>query len=204
MNEFEQSLGNYFETQTLTYIQKIKIGIAGAGGLGSNIANCLVRSGFKNFEILDLDIIETKNLNRQNYFLSEIGHSKVETLKKRLLQINPDCQIITHQIKLTTQNTKEYFQNTAILFEAFDEVASKKLILEEYGNADKLIISGCGMAGYNNQPEIKIRKVSKKIYIVGDEQTEVSKSTPPLAPRVITCASLMASIALEKASKLEL
>jgi len=56
------------------------------------------------------------------------------------------------------------------------------------------------MAGVSNDREIKIRKVNDSFYLVGDGQTEISKENPPLAPRVMTCAALMASIALENVS----
>jgi len=125
MNSFEKSLTEYYSSDILSKIQEIRIGIAGAGGLGSNITHCLIRSGFKNFEILDSDNIETKNLNRQFYFLDEVGKAKVDVLKKRLLKINPDCSIIIHTNKLTKENCSQYFQNTDILFEAFDNIESK-------------------------------------------------------------------------------
>jgi sulfur carrier protein ThiS adenylyltransferase len=196
-NKFEEGLLRYLTVEKLDKIQRTKIGIAGVGGLGSNIANALVRTGFVDFEIVDVDLIEASNLNRQNYFYDEIGLSKVEVTAKRLQQINPSVRVKLAQIKLIKTNIKEYFVDRDILFEAFDKVESKTMLLESFGNSGKLIISGNGMSGIVGG-DIKVRKINENLFLVGDGVTEVGPDNPPLAPRVITCASLMASVAVER------
>jgi sulfur carrier protein ThiS adenylyltransferase len=99
MNTFEQGLLKYLKPEQLAVIQSKKIGIGGAGGLGSNCAMMLVRSGFKHLEIIDQDLIDASNLNRQQYFTDEIGLPKVTITKKRLLDINRDAQILIHQTR---------------------------------------------------------------------------------------------------------
>ena len=76
---FEQGLLKYLKPEQLALIQSRKIGIGGAGGLGSNCAMMLVRTGFKHLEIIDQDLIDPSNLNRQQYFADEVGF----TLKSR-------------------------------------------------------------------------------------------------------------------------
>src|SRR5271170_4112112 len=97
MNIFENGLLKYLKPEQLTAIQSKKVGIGGAGGLGSNCAMMLVRTGFKHLEIIDQDLIDASNLNRQQYFADEVGLPKVKITKKRLLDINPDANIIIHQ-----------------------------------------------------------------------------------------------------------
>ena len=201
MNDFETALINYYSADQLQKIQNIRIGLAGAGGLGSNIAVCLALSGFKRFELVDYDAVELKNLNRQYYFLSEVGQAKVEALEKRLRLINPDIQIKKGRARLGPDNILNHFQDSDILFEAFDNVESKKLLLESFGNSSKLIIFGNGMAGVGNHRELKIRGFKPNIYFVGDGETNVGPESPPLAPRVTACAALMASVALESVLK---
>ena len=75
-NLFKQGLLKHFSAEQLSRIESFTIGIAGAGGLGSNCALNLVRSGFKHFVICDFDVIEPGNLNRQFYF-QEIGRAHV-------------------------------------------------------------------------------------------------------------------------------
>lgn len=197
MNEFEKGLGRYLKTGQLLKIQAKKIGIAGAGGLGSNIAHALVRTGFKDFMLVDNDSIEPSNLNRQNYYIDEIGWPKIDMLSKRLRQINPDVQIQAFKIRLDSENVFKYFDDRDIIFEAFDGAASKKMLLEAYGNSSKFLVFGCGMAGIANINEIKIKKIKPSVYFVGDSVSEASIENPPLAPRVMACASLMASVAVE-------
>jgi len=70
-----------------------KVGIAGCGGLGSNIAVSLVRAGIGSLKIADYDKVELSNLNRQYYFLEDVGKLKTEALKNLLWQINPEVNI---------------------------------------------------------------------------------------------------------------
>ncbi|MFH1386325.1 MAG: sulfur carrier protein ThiS adenylyltransferase ThiF [bacterium] len=201
MNDFERSLRNYYSAKQLSLIQKTKIGIAGAGGLGSNIAVCLVRSGFRDFEMIDFDVVVMKNLNRQYYFLEDVGKPKVKALAERLKTINPDIMVKAERVRLSEENIGSYFRDRDIIFEAFDEAASKAWLLEQFGNDGTLLVFGSGMAGFGNQLEIKTRKIKNNIYIVGDGVTGVGSDNPPLAPRVTACASLMASIAVESILK---
>jgi sulfur carrier protein ThiS adenylyltransferase len=175
----------------------IHVGIVGAGGLGSNIANLLVRSGFQTFEIIDFDFIEPSNLNRQQYFIQDIGKSKVDTLSQHLKNINPNLTIITHKKMLNENNINNHFQDCHIIFEAVDKPETKKLILESFSNSNKLLILGNGMCGTDYHNELKIKKLKNNIYIVGDGKSG-HDTHPPYAPRVTACAALMASIALHK------
>ena len=119
MNVFEQGLLKFLKPEQLSLIQTQKVGIGGAGGLGSNCAMILVRSGFKNLEIIDQDVIDASNLNRQQYFSAEIGLPKVDRLKKRLLDINSDANILTHQLKWQEDNAANFFKalpSAALIF----------------------------------------------------------------------------------------
>src|SRR5471030_2359219 len=109
MNIFEQGLLKYLKPEQLIMIQSKKVGIGGAGGLGSNCAIILVRSVFKNLEIMDQDLFDASNLNRQQYFLAEVGLHKVDRLKIRLLDINPDANILIHQTKWHAGNAEHFF-----------------------------------------------------------------------------------------------
>ncbi|MFA5839527.1 MAG: sulfur carrier protein ThiS adenylyltransferase ThiF [Candidatus Margulisiibacteriota bacterium] len=201
MHEFEKALLNYYSPEQLAAIFQKKIGIAGAGGLGSNIAVCLVRSGFVDFEIIDSDVIEMKNLNRQYYFLDEVGKPKVAVLTERLKQINPAVKVKSAKERITLANITNYFTDRDVVFEAFDNVESKTLLMEALANSGKLLVFGSGMAGISNQNELKINKLRENIFLVGDGITPVGKNNPPLAPRVVACAALMASVVLEDTLK---
>ena len=197
-NTFEQGLLRYLSSQQLSTIQKIRIGIGGAGGLGSNAAMILVRSGFKNFEILDHDIIDASNLNRQQYYLNEIGLDKIVVLKSRLLNINPDLNIIVHKTKWTPEAgaSEQYFKNNDFIIEAFDKTESKHAFVDFYHDKVKYIVSGNGMAGLLEKEPLQVKRAGN-IYFVGDGNTDAAAGHPPMAPRVTACAAMMAEIVLD-------
>ncbi len=196
MNEFEEALTRYINRDDLKKIQSLEIGIIGAGGLGSNAAVNLVRSGFKSFIIADFDQLEASNLNRQFYFLKQIAKTKVEALKENLLLINPDLAIETISQKITKENIADIFKSCDIIIEACDEVTSKKVIVEEFMQGDKLLVSASGVAGHGNSDQVKIKKINDKFYLVGDFCSEVGDKYQPLAPKVNLVAAKQADIIL--------
>ena len=195
-NIFEAGLRRYLTDAQLEKIRAARIGIGGAGGLGSNVAIALIRTGFRHLEILDKDIVEASNLNRQDYILSDIGKPKVERLKARLLSINPDANITIHHEEWTPANAENFFKDAGIIFEAFDKAAVKSLFVECYAARPACIISGNGMAGMNTTTSATKVRQTGNIFIVGDGTTSIEDGHPPLAPRVIQCAAKMAEIAL--------
>jgi sulfur carrier protein ThiS adenylyltransferase len=122
---FDSVCRSYFSADQIKHIRKARIGIAGAGGLGSNCAMNLVRSGFTQFVIVDFDVVEESNLNRQFYFYDQIGRPKVDALKENLLRINPDLSIKPWQLKLDKQNMANIFKACTVVVEAFDKPRCK-------------------------------------------------------------------------------
>ncbi|MBF0522134.1 MAG: sulfur carrier protein ThiS adenylyltransferase ThiF [Candidatus Omnitrophica bacterium] len=200
MNSFEQGLLRYLSKKQLAQIQSVQVGIGGAGGLGSNVALLLVRTGFKNLEILDSDKVDISNLNRQQYFLKDIGKDKTKVLKRRLLDINPDLQIKIHTIKWSAHNGSKFFKDCSIIVEAFDQVENKHAFVEFYQDKAKTIVAGNGMAGINSPKPILVKKLDN-IYFVGDNTTDIRHGHPPLAPRVTLCAAMMAEAVLKQTLK---
>lgn len=179
-------------------LSKSRIGIAGIGGLGSNCALALVRSGLGNLIIADFDKVEKSNLNRQFYFIDQIGKMKVEALKENLLRINPDLNIITYPIKLNKASINEIFSDVDVLVEAFDQADQKIMLIEEALESWPLrpLIVGSGMAGFGGTENLHIRKI-ENLYICGDEVSEISKDQPPLAPKVGIVANMQADKVIE-------
>jgi len=197
MNIFEQGLSRYLNPQQLALIQSKKIGIGGAGGLGSNCAMILVRSGFKHFEIIDHDVIDPSNLNRQQYFSDEVGLPKVDQLKKRLHAINPDANIVIHQTRWHEGNAEDFFKGFDYIVEAFDGTDWKYRFVQYYAPRFPLIVSGVGMAGLMEKKPMTVKKIGN-VYICGDRSTDSAQGHPPMAPRVTQCAAMMAEIILDQ------
>ena len=196
MNIFEQGLLKYLKPEQLHQIQSKRIGIGGAGGLGSNCAMMLVRSGFRHFEIVDKDIIDPSNLNRQQYFVDEIGLSKVEITKQRLLKINPQAEIIIHQTEWNEGNADQFFKGFDFIVEAFDVVDWKHRFVQYHSPRFPVVISGVGMAGLTQKQPMTVKKMGN-IYICGDRSTDSHQGHPPMAPRVSACAAMMAETILD-------
>ena len=196
MNRTEQGIAKYLGEDCLRYLQTVRIGIAGAGGLGSNCAMHLVRSGFKQFVIADFDRIEESNLNRQFYFMEQVGTNKVEALCENMKSINPDLAITAHATAVSNENVHTLFGECDVVIEAFDGAAAKKALVETFLPTGKLLVTASGMGGTGNTDEIKTRKVRDNFYIVGDMKTECNAETPPFSPRVAICAAKQADIVL--------
>lgn len=174
----------------------MKIGILGAGGIGSNVAVNLVRSGISNIKIADFDRIDLSNLNRQFYFHDQIGRSKVEALKENLERIAPDLKLEIIDAKIEKDNIKKYFDDCDILVEAFDKKKYKKLLIEEFYSSNKLIVSASGIADHDIEG-ISTKKFKENIYIVGDFKKGIEKYKT-YSPKVMIVASIMANIVMEK------
>ncbi len=120
------------EPQLLEIWQNATIGIAGAGGLGTNIAVSLARAGIGTLIIADFDIITVTNLNRQQFTLEQVGMLKTEALKDNLSRINPFCQCLIHSVRVTPDNLKSIFGNCDIMMEAFDQADQKQMLIETW------------------------------------------------------------------------
>ncbi len=199
MNKFEEALGRYLSQEQLQKIQSTKVGIAGAGGLGSNCAAALVRTGFRRIKIADFDVVDYSNLNRQFYFLDQAGRAKVEALAENLARINPDACIETETVRLESENLMDVFAGCDVVVEAFDLARYKRLIVETYIDSGKLLVSASGLAGWGNSDRIKVRRVRENFFMVGDTVTGVGPDTPPLAPCVMIAAAKQADVVLSYA-----
>ena len=177
-------------------LQKATIGIAGCGGLGSNIAVPLVRSGVGKLILCGFDIVEASNLNRQHFYQSDIGKVKAEALAAHLKNINPAVELEIHNIKLTPQSAVQIFQEAEILMEAFDRAESKRWLIESWCRhyPQKPIICGSGLAGYGSFETLKIRRAGN-LYLCGDEVSDMSMGL--CAARVTLVAAMQANLAIE-------
>jgi sulfur carrier protein ThiS adenylyltransferase len=197
MTALDEGLNRYLSRENLDKIRNATVGIAGAGGLGSNCAVSLVRSGFRTFVIADYDTVEPSNLNRQFYFSHQIGMMKVDALKENLLAINPALQIIFHPVRVTKENAEDLFSRCDAVVEAFDRVESKLMITEAIVPLKIFFAAASGIAGYGLSDEIKIRKINERFFCVGDFIHEIDPNNPPLAPRVAIAAAKQADLVLE-------
>lgn len=174
------------------------VAIAGCGGLGSNCAIALARTGIGKLILVDFDKVEEINLNRQYFFHHQIGQPKVYALKDNIQKIDPGVEVEAHEAMLDPDSVCSLFINCDIIIEAFDESHAKQMIIETVlaEMPEKYILSGQGLAGYGKNDDISTMSMGK-LFIIGDGRTEVSNEQPPLAPRVAIVANMQANLALE-------
>jgi sulfur carrier protein ThiS adenylyltransferase len=182
-----------------THLSKFRVGIAGAGGLGSNCAVALARCGVGTLVIDDFDVIEERNLNRQYYFTDQIGLMKTVALKENIAHINPEVFVIIHQKKLDRINITEIYSGCNIIVEALDSPVMKEMLIEtvQIKMPGIPVIVGSGMAGWGKTNDIISRKIDGTLYVCGDEYSEVSDNIPAIAPRVGIVANMQANVVIE-------
>ncbi|OJJ20476.1 hypothetical protein BKI52_18640 [marine bacterium AO1-C] len=137
-------------------------------GLGSVIAEAVLRIGFEKFILIDGDQVEKSNLNRQNYISDNVGVSKVNAVKQRLLSINPKAQIETHQLFLTPENMDGFIKRCDIAINAIDfDIASNSLLFDKICQKNKVPIVhpfnfGWAGAAYVITPESDLMPIKSK------------------------------------------
>ena len=165
--------------------------IAGLGGLGSNVAYALARIGVGHLHLIDFDVVDITNLNRQQYFMEHLGMYKTDALKSLLLKINPYLDIRTDCVKVTEENLISLFEDAGIVCEAFDNPEAKAMlvngILQHFPK--KKLVSATGMAGYGSSNTIRTEHLMKNFYLCGDRVTEPGYGNGLMAPRVAICAA---------------
>ncbi|HWR41127.1 MAG TPA: sulfur carrier protein ThiS adenylyltransferase ThiF [Patescibacteria group bacterium] len=181
--------------------KKLKLGrvaIAGLGGLGSNIAVMLARIGVGRLLLVDFDIVEPSNLNRQSYYIRHLGMPKTTALQNQLEEINPFIQIEIRTVRVESGNVAELFANYEILCEAFDKPAAKAMLvntaLEKIPHIK--IVAASGMAGFSSSNSIKTARPMERLYVCGDLENGAGIGTGLMAPRVQICAGHQANMIL--------
>ena len=178
-------------------LKKAKVCILGLGGLGSNAAVLLARVGVGYLKLVDFDIVEASNLNRQQYRISHIGMKKTEAIKTIIKEINPFVEIEVLNKKVDRENILSIVGDVEIIVEAFDIAETKAMAIEELLiNGDKILVSASGMAGIGSANEIITRKVRDNFYLIGDNYSDYEEYSGIMSTRVMICAAHQANIVL--------
>ncbi len=127
-------------------ISRSRVAVFGIGGVGGHAAEALVRAGIGKIDLIDADTVSVSNLNRQIIALnSTVGRSKVEVMKERILDINPWCEVTTHEIFYSEENADSIdLSDFDYVIDAIDTVKSKLLLIERANIANTKIISSMG------------------------------------------------------------
>ena len=200
--EFYDALASRIGKGEACKLRDSAVGIAGLGGLGSNIAVILARSGVGRLVIADHDTVELSNIHRQCYPLESIGMKKTDAVMMEINRVNPFCKVEKHDIELD-ESSLDIFSDCDIVCEAFDSVENKIMLIEGLSAMGKTVISGNGMAGKGPANSIITRKVGDSIYICGDGISDVDDEGSLIPSRVTVCAAHQANAVIRIISGLE-
>lgn len=162
------------------------IGIMGLGGLGSMVAISLARMGVGGLLLADYDVVEPSNLNRQQYFVDQVGMRKTEAMRDNLRRVNPYLQVDIFDGELTEDNIPLIFKTIDVLVECFDGAKIKAAALRAAMNflPDTGYVGASGLAGYGENNAIITKRIRRNVYLVGDGEAEAKPGQGLMAPRV--------------------
>ena len=167
-----------------------RVAIAGLGGLGSNVAYALARIGVGHLHLIDFDVVDITNLNRQQYFMEHIGMYKTDALKSLLFKDQSISGYRYRLRKVTEENLTKLFCDEPIVCEAFDNPEAKAMLVNGIlEHPEKKLVSATGMAGYGSSNTIRTQKLMKNFYLCGDRETAPTYGNGLMAPRVAICAA---------------
>lgn len=181
--------------------EKVKtavVGVAGLGGLGSPCAIALCRMGIGKLILADFDVVEPSNLNRQQYYIDQIGMFKTDATKKNLERINPYVQVETFNLVLDESNIPLVFNEASVVIEAFDRADMKALIIRTVLSSmpRTTVVSASGVAGCGPGDEIKVLRLAPRLFVIGDSKSEARPGMGLMAPRVGIAAHHQANTAI--------
>lgn len=162
------------------------IGIMGLGGLGSVVAVALARIGVGTLLLADYDVVEPSNLNRQQYFVDQVGLKKTDAMRQNLARVNPYLKVETFDDELTETNIPLVFQDVDVLVECFDGARMKATALRVAMTSLPTVgyVGASGLAGFERNDLITTRKIRPNVYVVGDGEAEAKPGQGLMAPRV--------------------
>ena len=189
--EMYQALSERHGAELQKKISAARVAVCGLGGLGSNIAIALARAGVGHLHLIDFDRVDITNLNRQQYFVRQLGLLKTDALQETLTDIAPYCGITTSSVKITEDNFAQLLEKEDIVCEAFDCSEAKAMlvngVLELF--PEKYLLSSSGMAGFGSANTIVTRHVFQHFYLCGDGMSDVNDGIGLVSSRVLACAA---------------
>lgn len=172
-------------------LKEARVGVAGCGGIGSNVAVLLARAGVGSLVLADHDRVEERNLNRQHYFQAHLGMPKAEALRLEILEVGAGTRVKALERRIDGKNACRVFRGCHVLVEALDLDASKEMLLNAWlkGMPEVPVVACNGVAGMGEGERIRVDR-RKNLCLVGDGESTLSLGT--LSARVSLVASMMA------------
>lgn len=150
-------------TEPFNRIQSKKVMVFGVGGVGGFVAEALVRAGIQSIALVDYDIVDITNINRQVIALhSTIGRKKVEVMAERIKDINPEADVKAYAERLSSDNMESFHLNEYdYIVDAIDDVPAKLLLISQAEQQNIPIISSMGTGNKFDPAQFRIDDIKK-------------------------------------------
>ena len=149
--------------QAIEKLNNARVAVFGVGGVGGFICEALARAGVGQIDIFDRDTVSVSNINRQIIALhSTVGQSKVEVMKKRILDINPNCKVEAHEVFYLPDNANDFdLSRYDYIADAVDTVAAKLEIIVRAKALSVPVISAMGAGNKTDPTRFEVADISK-------------------------------------------
>lgn len=149
--------------EAVAHLQKKRVAVFGIGGVGGFTAEALVRSGIGAIDIIDKDVVDITNINRQIIATHRtVGMPKVQVMRERLLDINPDCEIRMHECFFLPETAEQFaFSDYDYVVDAVDTVTAKLELVMRADQAGVPIISAMGAGNKLDASLFEVADISK-------------------------------------------
>lgn len=147
----------------LKALQVSHVTVVGLGGVGGHACICLARAGVEHFTLIDFDVVDETNINRQVVAnVNTVGRLKAEVLKEQILQINPKCQVQTVTERLSAENIARIISlKTDFVLDAIDQIAEKVELICYCKQHGLNIVSAMGAGNRIALPQFKVTDIFK-------------------------------------------
>lgn len=167
MNEIWQRFSMMIGEKKMNKLNQKRIILFGVGGVGGYVAEILARSGICDITLVDFDKVDVTNINRQIVALhSTVGKYKVDVMEERLLDINPEINVVTVKEKLSEDNINNFnLVDYDYIIDCIDDVKAKQALIKYCCQKELNIIVSCGAGNrYKNNPQFMVSDISKTNY----------------------------------------
>ena len=176
-----------------------RVAICGLGGLGSRVAELLTRAGVGYLRLIDFDRLEATNLNRQWYFMEQLGRYKAEALADNLRRITPYAELDVHTVRITEDILASLLADVDVIVEAFDNATCKAMLVngvrEQFPRCH--LVAASGMAGFASANAMRVRRLSENFYLCGDGRSAADAGDGLYGARVNICSAQEALVVLQ-------
>ncbi len=149
--------------QGLERLQNARVAVFGIGGVGGHLCEALARAGVGELHLFDKDTVSLSNINRQAVALhSTVGLPKVEVMKARISDINPDCRVVAHEVFYLPENADEYdLSGFDYIADAIDTVSAKVELICRAKAQNVPIISAMGAGNKLDPSAFRVADLAK-------------------------------------------